>query len=78
MGGLCAVRVKVCCYLPEAPSGTTLAEDPSDQLGRYSWGPTERRRLRASSSWSSSFGKEALQLVDRDKTCAPRHLDRLD
>jgi hypothetical protein len=78
VGGWCSARVQVSCDLSEAPARGVLCEDPLDELGRQGRRPPASRRLRSSSSWSSLFSDEALQLIYRDETCAPGHLDRLD
>ena len=65
--------------LTETAAGGVLGPDSVDDIGRDDGGASgSRAGLRLCLSRLASICEQPLQLVDRNQTRAPRHLDQLD
>jgi len=73
------LSVELAGDLTQTPAGAVLGPDALDDAGgERGWPPRICPALLSLSSRPASFRKQALQLVDRDLSGSPRHLDRLD
>lgn len=72
-----AIGVELAGDLAQRLAGGVRCLDPfDDQFGESPRAASERGRT-ARPGGSAAFGDESFKFVDRDQSCAPRHLDRL-